>query len=343
MALQGTLETFSVPEVLRLLSGTHKTGLLELEGDRGAADVWLTEGRIVAARSDREGAGSIEAVLFDLLRFETGSFVFDSDAEPADTDTDTDIDVEEALAEAEGLLADWREIESVVPSLDHLVRLVDDLDDDSVTITTQQWRTIASIGGGVPGRVLSERLELGEFDVSRRISELVQVGLVEVTDEVVTEPDMIEPEGSESDGSDVATSVFGTTETDWSETDWSETTADDEHEVVIGLVDHQLSQDEVASLGQNLAGFVAGENDGRDDFLSQLSNFSPRAAAIEATEPSGSTTETTIDAAESGTEPDHLAADEPGAGPIDEAVATAGTDEDANRNLLLKFLSSARN
>ena len=37
MALSGTLETFSLPDVLRLLSSTKKTGLLALDGDRAAA------------------------------------------------------------------------------------------------------------------------------------------------------------------------------------------------------------------------------------------------------------------------------------------------------------------
>ena len=35
MALQGTIETFALPEVLRLLGSGAKTGRLRLSGDRG--------------------------------------------------------------------------------------------------------------------------------------------------------------------------------------------------------------------------------------------------------------------------------------------------------------------
>ena len=46
MALQGNIETFALPDVLRLLSSTSKTGKLRLEGTRG-------EGTTSSSRYDR--------------------------------------------------------------------------------------------------------------------------------------------------------------------------------------------------------------------------------------------------------------------------------------------------
>ena len=43
LALQGTLDTFSLPDVLRLLATTSKTGRLRIDGDRGLGSVWLAE------------------------------------------------------------------------------------------------------------------------------------------------------------------------------------------------------------------------------------------------------------------------------------------------------------
>src|SRR5919106_1274303 len=59
LALQGTLDTFSLPDVLRLLATTAKTGRLRIDGDRGQGSVWLRDGSIVDADADRavEGAG----------------------------------------------------------------------------------------------------------------------------------------------------------------------------------------------------------------------------------------------------------------------------------------------
>ena len=80
MALSGTLETFSLPDVLRLLSSTKKTGLLALDGDRGNGRVWVEDGEIVAAQADRSIIDDVDAVLFELLRFVDAAFEFDAGA-----------------------------------------------------------------------------------------------------------------------------------------------------------------------------------------------------------------------------------------------------------------------
>lgn len=336
MALQGTLETFSVPEVLRLLAGTTKTGLLTLDGDRGSGKVWVDEGRIVAARSEHEQGDRVDAVLFDLLRYETGSFVFDSGT-PPETETDVAVEVDDVLVEAERLLEEWREIAAIVPSLDVHVQLIDDLGVESVTVTAAQWRSVALIGSGISARRLGAHLDVGEFDASSAVRDLVEAGLVEIS-----ELDEVPPP----------------TDT-WTPAEPAP------------LTDHELDQDVVATLGADLAGFVAqptaepvevdptavdsgahefspeplyepetavepetvAETDPAvetddaggepDEFLSQLANLSPRAAAaIEAT------------AEDEPAEPTEL---------DDQIAASVDGDEEINRNLLLKFLSSAKN
>lgn len=376
MALQGTLETFSVPEVLRLLSSTRKTGMLALEGDRGHGSVWLGEGSIISARSDHEGTGDIDATLFDLLRFATGEFVFEPDATP-DHPVSAEVDVDEALTRAEELLSEWQELESVVPSLLVGVRLARELQGETATVTAEQWRALAAIGDGTSAAGLGQRLGLGELDTCRRLRELIEASFVELTDDVADEPDTTEsPRGHDLDAD--------TTDAD-----------DDVADAWDGrpqLVDHDLSSDEVESLSSNLAGFMArapepeddiatfdlstGVQDHEgveesadeapvddhdpvdhppmdfedepdparevaeafddeagsptvvetpDDFLAQLTNLSPKAAAaIEAT-------------AEEATARAEEQLEEHGG-----ASAPEG-DEEINRNLLLKFLSSTKN
>lgn len=406
MALQGTLETFSVPEVLRLLSSTRKTGMLAIEGDRGHGSVWLGEGSIISARSDHEGTGDVDATLFDLLRFETGEFVFEGDATP-DHPVADEVDVEKALGRAEKLLAEWRELQSVVPSLLVGVRLARELSADSVTVTAEQWRALAAVGGGTSAAGLGQRLELGELDTCRRLRDLLEAELVELTDEPV---EIDEPVADEV-VDDVATSPdMGLTDVDLDDAG-----ADDDRASVLDddrpqLVDHDLSHEEVESLSSNLAGFVAAQVveteddlddeptvdlasvesdvsafvtngndfsaneyeyetgtldepeiseipddpardfaagldeeatdaaadaeidasptgvDTPDEFLAQLTNLSPKAAAA---------IEATAEEAAGRTATDER--DEPA------AEAAPEGDEEINRNLLLKFLSSTKN
>lgn len=285
MALQGTLETFSVPEVLRLLSTTKKTGVLTLEGDRGAGNVWLADGRIVSVLSAHEQGDKVEAVLFDLLRFGSGSFVFESGTGPDQVSHDAD--VEELLAEAEGLLEEWRAIETVVPSLDVQVHLVDELGRADVTVTADQWRSIALIGSGISARRLAARLDLGEFDACSLIRNLVDDGLVEIADAPDVSPEAVpadEPRADEPRADEPL----------------AEEPAVEEPAVEEPAAEENTTEEPVAE-----EPVVAAPG----DFLSQLSSSTPRTLAAERSEP--------VEAAEP-------------------------EDQDLNRNMLLKFLSSAK-
>lgn len=176
MSLQGTLDTFSLPDVLRFLAASAKTGRLEIDGPRGAGDLWVDGGNLVAGQAGSV-AGPIDAV-FELLRDGRGSFTFSADL--TTSDAGAPLAVEEVLAESEARLAEWREIEAVVPSLSARVDLAAELSTNSVRVTAEQWRALVAVSqeGSVGG--VGRRLDLGEFDVSKLIKGLVEQGLVEV-------------------------------------------------------------------------------------------------------------------------------------------------------------------
>ncbi len=75
MALQGTLDTFALPDVLRLLAATTKTGRLQITGDRGTGEVWLDHGSVVGGTAQALTPTTAD-VVFELLRQGQGSFEF---------------------------------------------------------------------------------------------------------------------------------------------------------------------------------------------------------------------------------------------------------------------------
>ena len=181
MALQGTLETFALPDVLRLLASTKKTGAYRLDGDRGAGCLWLKEGQVVGG--EITGATAVadpNEVTFELLRFADGDFLFEADAEPSESRDP--VDVETILADAETLLGEWKDIERVVPSLDRWVGLRAELPADEVTIRADTWISVVALGGGKTVGQLGTILGLGELPVSRVVKDLVELGLVELGD-----------------------------------------------------------------------------------------------------------------------------------------------------------------
>lgn len=179
MALQGTIETFALPDVLRLLASSKKTGRLRVSGTRGSGSVWVESGQIV--QTDATGAPhalSNVDVVFELLRYRDGSFTFENDRNAPDPSGQQE--VEPVLIEAELQLAEWREIEAVIPSIDCGVRLVPDLPRADVVIDAEKWRVLVAIGGGTSVSQVGDKLILGEMPVSRAIRELVELGVVEV-------------------------------------------------------------------------------------------------------------------------------------------------------------------
>ena len=115
MALQGSLDTFALPDVLRLLATTAKTGRLRIEGDRGNGSVWLRDGTVMAASADRATEDApAEEVLFELLRFDEGSFAFDMDELSPNGEQPEDVEI--LLRNAGSLLSEWNELVAILLS-----------------------------------------------------------------------------------------------------------------------------------------------------------------------------------------------------------------------------------
>jgi DNA-binding MarR family transcriptional regulator len=181
VALQGTLDTFALSDVLRLLAATKKSGRLQITGERGTGSVWALDGEIVRIEA-AHAPHATEAVdgLFELLRFEEGSFTFDAEATPDDSSQATDLEV--LLPQAEALLEEWHSIEAVVPSLDAWVTLRTKLPRDEVKVDQARWTTLVAVAGGATVRRVADELCLAELAISRAVKELVELGLVEISD-----------------------------------------------------------------------------------------------------------------------------------------------------------------
>jgi hypothetical protein len=179
VALQGTLDTFALPDVLRLLAATKKTGRLRITGGRGTGSVWMSSGEVEAIEATHapHAASAVDA-LFELLRFEEGAFTFDAEATHDDPGPATNVEI--LLVEAESLLGEWRDIEAVVPSMDAWVTLRGTLPVPEVVIDQESWTTIVAVGAGATVRRIGDELCLGELPISRAIKELAEAGLVDI-------------------------------------------------------------------------------------------------------------------------------------------------------------------
>jgi hypothetical protein len=182
MSLQGTIDTFEVPDVLRLLASTKKTGQLTIVGNRGNGTVWVKGGDIVASEASAAPWASNNAeVIFELLRYATGDFAFTADENvPAVEGSKKAEKVDPVLNSAAAMLKEWEEIEKVVPSLASPLRLAGKLPEPTVEINEASWRMIVGIGSGTTVGELGNMLEQSEIVVSRNVKQLVEAKLVEI-------------------------------------------------------------------------------------------------------------------------------------------------------------------
>jgi hypothetical protein len=182
VALQGSIDTFALDDVLRLVANTGKTGRLTLRGSRGHGELVVRDGLVLdGAVSTDERVGDIYELVFELLRFEDGDFEFDAvaveglhDAEP--------VEVDGLIEGASQLLSEWRDIERVVPGASATVTLVPDAPGGTVKIDPAQWRLIAAVGNGAGVGELSERLDASHLATGRLLRSLVEARLVAISE-----------------------------------------------------------------------------------------------------------------------------------------------------------------
>ena len=180
MALQGTLDTFALPDVLRLLASTRKSGRLLVQGDDGNGSLYLDGGSVVGGETNLAPTDEGHEVLFELLRLGDGSFLFD----PAESTPDpgAPAEVEDVITQAESAHAEWQDLSTVVPSLDVGIQLAEDLPDDDATIDRDRWRLIVGIGSGTTVRSLGDQLGMRELPILRATRGMVDDGLAVVSD-----------------------------------------------------------------------------------------------------------------------------------------------------------------
>jgi hypothetical protein len=183
VALQGTIDSFALADVLRLLANSSKTGRLVVNGERGSVSLWLATGDLVGGQTSADPtAADIVDICFDVLRFESGSFIFEAGASCQNPQPPTPVGA--VLEQAEAFLIEWRDIVSVVPSMLSWVSLADALPHPEVVVDQACWTSIIAVGSGSTVSRIAEELRLGELPACRLVRALVHAGFVEVGEPV---------------------------------------------------------------------------------------------------------------------------------------------------------------
>jgi hypothetical protein len=186
VGLQGTLDTFSLAEILGLLEQARQTGALGVAGPDGHGTLYVTAGRFCAGEA-ADYAGPVETreelevrlidVCFHLFRFSTGSFEFVPNRTPS-WPADRGADIAPIVGRVERILRDWHETEIYIPSFDVQFELNDDNDDETVTLNRSSLKVLALLEGGKSVRAIARELRCSVIEVAPTVRDLVEQGTI---------------------------------------------------------------------------------------------------------------------------------------------------------------------
>ncbi len=187
MPLQGTFDVLDFSSVLELMSTRKMTGRLHVRSRSFAANLFLVDGQIVGAdQSEHQAAAvsgdvptKVQEIFFELLGTDRGTFEFQPGKLGAPTG-DTLMEVSEAMERARQRLAEWRELQVLIPSLDAQPHLVSELDPGQVTLDREQWRVLTAVDGRRNLRAIGRTLNMSDFEVCRAMRELLNARVIEL-------------------------------------------------------------------------------------------------------------------------------------------------------------------
>lgn len=232
--LKGTLEDFTLPDVLRMMNTARKTGQLVVERSAGSGTVFIREGDVYYAESSlaREPLGQklirsgaltdsalmkaldenastgqrvgeiliahnaitveqlqravrqqIEDSVFDLMRWEAGSFEWQSGV-VADVEVPIAISVENLIMEASRRLDELEVINRKIPSVKAVLAMAPRPPEGAVEINIQpeEWRMLVLVNGSRTVGEIADLTGLDDFSAIRGLYGLVSAGLVVVVD-----------------------------------------------------------------------------------------------------------------------------------------------------------------
>jgi hypothetical protein len=188
LSLQGTLDTFSLPEILELVEKSRKTGALEVRDPQSRGVLYFAGGRFSAAEAGElcgpvESTEELEARLIDvcfaLFRVETGLFEFENDRFPP-WPVRGGSEIAPVVEQVQQLRRDWLAIEAVLPSLECRPGAVDDLDGDRVVLDKAGFRVLRAVDGERNIREIARTAGRSVLEVCKVLKDLVEAGAVTV-------------------------------------------------------------------------------------------------------------------------------------------------------------------
>ncbi len=158
---------------------------MQREGDtRRLGEILVDIGALSARQLERLVRTQVEEVVFSLLGWSEGYFVFEEGLGEAPRETNVKIRTEALLMEGARRIDEWERIRARIPHLGLVPSLAPAQGPEagSLTLTPFEWRVLTACDGVFDVREMSRSLAASEFDVARTLFGLAAAGVIHLRD-----------------------------------------------------------------------------------------------------------------------------------------------------------------
>jgi tetratricopeptide (TPR) repeat protein len=178
VAIRGSLNEASLPDVLQLLAMGSKTGTHSLLVPGSGGTICFENGRICHASVNGRSLGTEDSV-FVMFKWNDGTFSFEPGISAPRGAKLVSVDAQELLLEGARRVDEWSLIEKKIPSFDAVFTLDrQQLLRNRMAFTDEQQRLLPSIDGFRDVNELMRVTRMGEFDVGKALFGLLSGGFL---------------------------------------------------------------------------------------------------------------------------------------------------------------------
>jgi hypothetical protein len=189
--LRGSLDDFSLEDILWLVARAENTGELVVNRPGGSGRVFFRDGSVAHAETgllrgtarqlESDPRLLLEESAFELLRRDGGDFSWNT-GEEAPEGASLSLGVEDLLATADDRWSELDIIHGIIPSEKSVLTIASSPPENvrEITVTRSQWSLLAYLDGRRSVEAVAREADMGEFHVLRTLYPIAERGLLEV-------------------------------------------------------------------------------------------------------------------------------------------------------------------
>jgi DNA-binding PadR family transcriptional regulator len=192
MTLTGDLRDYPLPDLIRLIASGKHSGTLTVSDGSARRTITFHEGRPICATSRylhptadtaQTRDWQILIDIYELFRWQEGSFTFDQAIGPEEGCLDLRMSVEELILEGSRWVDNWSTIQKFVPSADAIFEVYRPLETfPDLELSPLERQVLACVDGLKDVSAIAQQSEVTVFETSKALYCLTAVGLVRTGD-----------------------------------------------------------------------------------------------------------------------------------------------------------------